>query len=252
MPKGGQLIIESRPFYFEEISLSLSPGSRKGAFACISVTDSGTGITAEILPRIFEPFFTTKDVDKGTGLGLSTVYGLVEQHNGWINVYSEMGQGTKFNIYLPLITNNVVTQTESANKAFDNEKGKTILLVEDEASLRDVINIMLIDSGYKVLQARDGINALKIWSDNTNKIDLMLTDLFLSKEMSGKELADHILRQNPKIKVIYMSAFGEEIAVNDLQLKEGVNFLQKPFESSQLADILRYQLVDNRAKLEVD
>ncbi|MBA3537242.1 MAG: MEDS domain-containing protein, partial [Tatlockia sp.] len=170
MPEGGELVIETHSKVFDEETIFQSPGSRVGNFVCISISDTGTGIPPEILPRIFEPFFTTKDVDKGTGLGLSTVYGLLKQHQGWLNVYSEPGTGTTFRIYLPKIEEAVIVPNISQNFKIKPGNNETILLVEDDTSLRFVIYKILIRYGYQVIEAEDAISALSLWRDNRDKI----------------------------------------------------------------------------------
>ncbi len=242
MPKGGQIIIETSAAEFDEVTATHSPQARPGSFACLTVSDTGSGIPPEILPRIFEPFFTTKDVGKGTGLGLATVFGIVQQHQGWINVYSEVGRGTTFQVYLPRAAK--TSDTEFFWSAAASLRGgkETILLVEDEVALRAVVRTGLSRLGYRVLEAADGAAALTVWQQHRAEIRLLLTDLVMPGGMTGKEVAQALLQENPKLKVIYASGYSVEVAGKDLLLEEGVNFLAKPFQTHKLAHIIRKRL----------
>ncbi len=242
MPKGGQIIIETSAAEFDEVTAAQYPQARPGSFVCLSVSDTGNGIPPEILPRIFEPFFTTKEVGKGTGLGLATVFGIVEQHQGWITVYSEVGRGTAFRVYLP--RQNKASDTEFFWSSRSSLRGgkETILLVEDEAPLRAIVRTALSRLGYQVLEAANGTAALALWQQHRDEINLLLTDLVMPGEMTGKELAGQLLRQNPKLKVIYASGYSVEVAGKDLLLEEGVNFLAKPFQTPKLAQTIRRRL----------
>jgi CheY-like chemotaxis protein len=212
------------------------------------VTDTGTGIPPEIMPKIFEPFFTTKDVGKGTGLGLATVFSIVQQHQGWINVYSEVGRGTTFRVYIP---RQVMPSDQSAGwSSLATVRGgtETILLAEDDASLRNAVRKALTRLGYEVLVATDGPDALAIWSQHRDKIRLLLTDMVMPGGMNGKQLARELLQQQPGLKVVYTSGYIAEIAGKDLALEEGVNFLNKPFEAHKLGYIIRNCLDQKEGK----
>jgi PAS domain S-box-containing protein len=243
MPKGGQIIIETSVVEFDEVMAKQSSQTQPGGFACVSVTDNGSGIPHKILQRIFEPFFTTKGVGKGTGLGLATVSGIVQQHKGWITVDSEVGTGTTFRFYLPRI---IAAHKKPAEKLptpiYDGNE--TILLVEDEASLRNAVEITLTRLGYHVLAVATTDEALKIWGEHHDKIRLLLTDLLLPGGMNGNELAEQLLKQNPKLKIIYSSGYRADIIGYNFPLKIGVNFLSKPFESHQLAEAVSLILRD--------
>jgi len=245
MPKGGQLIVETYAFEFDEYAAAQTFQARPGSFVCLSVTDTGCGIPAENLPRIFEPFFTTKEVGKGTGLGLATVFGIVQQHQGWINVDSEVGRGTTFRVYLPRLT-------KAANKAVSGPPptiarggNETILLVEDDSALRATAKIALSRLGYRVLEAPNALEALEIWKMHHAEIRLLLADLVMPGGVTGKELAGRLLQQDPELKVIYTSGYSAETASKDFHLEEGVNFLAKPFEVHKLAETVRGSL-DNK------
>jgi len=245
MPKGGQLIIETAAVEFDVSQAIHTSQARPGSFVCVSVSDTGCGIPPEILPRIFEPFFTTKDVGKGSGLGLATVFGIVQQHQGWINVYSEVGRGTTFRVYLPR------RLKPSENKPVRTALGdicggsETILLVEDDAALRANVRSVLGRLGYRVLEASHGKAALEVWQQHRDEIRLLLTDMVMPGGMTGLDLAGQLLQQNPKLKVVYSSGYSADIASDEIHLEEGVNFLTKPFEVPKLAQIIRQCLDKN-------
>ncbi len=243
MPKGGRLIIETSSIDFDESSATQIPDGRAGSFICLSVSDTGSGIPKEVLPRIFEPFFTTKDVGKGTGLGLATVYGIVHQHEGWITVCSDVGHGTTFRVYLPRNAGAPPEEERKTEVRMDALRGtETILLVEDEPALRDLVRTILSQLGYRILEAPSGVQALDVWEQNRAEIDLLLTDLVMPDGMTGMELAARLLEQSPKLKVIYTSGYSSEIAGRDVPLKPGMNFLAKPFNTQTLAETTRRAL----------
>jgi len=242
MPGGGRLVIETSPVDFAKSVVHLPGQARAGSFVCLSVSDSGCGIPAENLTRIFEPFFTTKDVGKGTGLGLATVFGIVQQHQGWINVYSEPGHGTTFRIYLPRLPGTAQPGPEPPALAAMRGGDETILLVEDDLFLHASVCKILVPLGYRVLEAFNGNEALAVWGQNRHSIDLLLTDLVMPGGITGKQLAGQLLVQEPELKVIYASGYSAGIAGKDFPLKEGVNFLTKPFEAHKLAQIIRERL----------
>ncbi len=240
MPVGGKIVIETSVAEFDEFAVAQKPNARVGRFACLSVSDTGKGIPPEILPRIFEPFFTTKDIGKGTGLGLATVFGIVQQHNGWIGAYSEVGKGTTFRVYLPLQkeAEEVVAETTFVAKG-GNE---TILLVEDEQSLRVLVRNVLTRLGYRVLEATTGLTAVEVWKEHRHDIKLLLTDLVMPDGMTGKQLAEVLVHENPNLKVIYTSGYSRDIAGQGFVLQDGVNFLSKPFQAAKLALTVRNSL----------
>jgi nitrogen-specific signal transduction histidine kinase/CheY-like chemotaxis protein len=242
MPKGGQILIETSAVDVDEAYVARNPKASTGAFVCLRVTDNGSGISPEILPRIFEPFFTTKGVGKGTGLGLATVFGIVQQHKGWIDVSSETGQGTIFQVYLPRLK--AKSDTEIIHRSMDFFPGgsETILIVEDEAPLRGVLRVALKRLGYRVLEAASGDEALALWKENQEFIRVVLTDIVMPGNLSGKELGQELLRQNPQLKIIYASGYSQEILGGELPLVEGVNYLAKPFDSRKLAQVIRHNL----------
>jgi PAS domain S-box-containing protein len=239
MPHGGRLFIETSGVELDEFAASQSVQARPGAFVCLSVSDNGCGIPPEILPRIFEPFFTTKG-GKGTGLGLATVFGIVQQHQGWINVYSEVGHGTTFRMYLPRLGNIVPRSSRTAPVVQGGDE--TILLVEDDPALLVSAQKCLSQLGYHVLTAATGGKALKILKQNRGEIHLLLTDLLMPGGMTGRELAQSALQENPKLKVIYMSGYSAEVLDNVFPSQEGFSFLTKPFAVSRLAQVIRENL----------
>ena len=242
MPDGGRLVIETSGVEFDEFAAAQSARARPGSFVCLSVSDNGCGIPPEILPRIFEPFFTTKDVGKGTGLGLATVHGIVQQHKGWAHVYSEVGHGTTFRIYFPRLAKTAGLISGDTTVTAMTGGSETILLVEDDPSLRDSLRKTLSQAGYRILEASTGAAALKLWKQHRAGIRLVLTDLMMPEGMTGRDLAQRVTRQNSKLKVIYMSGFSTDIVGKEFQMKEGANFLAKPFRVSKLLHTIRVNL----------
>jgi signal transduction histidine kinase/FixJ family two-component response regulator len=242
MRRGGQLVIETSAVEFDESVRAQSPLARPGSFVCLSVGDTGCGIPPETMERIFEPFFTTKDVGKGTGLGLATVFGIVQQHQGWINVDSEVGRGTVFRIYLPRLA--AKSGPESGQPALTTVPGgnEMILLVEDEGALRSSMRKALSQLGYRMLESVNGVEALKVWEQHRHEIDLLLTDMVMPGGMTGKDLAARLLNEKPKLKVIYTSGYSVNVVGKDFPLEEGVNFLAKPFGAHKLAQTVREKL----------
>jgi two-component system cell cycle sensor histidine kinase/response regulator CckA len=208
----------------------------------VSVTDTGCGIPVEILPRIFEPFFTTKDVGKGTGIGLATVFGIAQQHQGWVNVYSEVGQGTTFRVYLPRLARAADGMVVPSSLAAVRGGNETILLLEDDTAVRSSMHTVLSSLGYRVLEAATGAEALGVWRQHSAEIDLLLTDLVLPGGLTGRELAEQLLQHDPELKVIYSSGYSAEIVSKHIILEEGINFLSKPFETRKLAQTVRNRL----------
>jgi len=243
MPNGGQLVIETSGVEFDEFAASQSAQTRVGSFVRLSVSDSGCGIPPENLSKIFEPFFTTKDVGKGTGLGLATVFGIVQQHQGWINVYSEINHGTTFRVYLPRLAKNGGSKSLQTAPTTMRGGNETILLAEDDPALRISVRKALSQLGYRILEAPTGVKALEVWKESRAEIRLLLTDLVMPDGMTGKDLAQRILQEDPKLKVIYMSGYSAEVVGKDFPLKEGVNFLTKPFQAFKLAQTIR-ELLD--------
>jgi two-component system, cell cycle sensor histidine kinase and response regulator CckA len=240
MPSGGQLSVRISVLDVNEQNLAEHPEGRVGNFAWLSVRDTGSGIDPATLPHIFEPFFTTKAVGKGTGLGLATVYGIIKQHHGWIEVESELKRGTAFNVFLPCLQEVVAVKSDEA--AFEDvPRGgtETILVVEDEPPVRDLVCKILKGFGYHVLQANSGIHALDVWRDHKHEIELLLTDIVMPDGMTGRDLAEKVQAEKPGLKAIFTSGYSADIVGKDFIIQEGVNFLQKPYVPQKLTRVIR-------------
>jgi two-component system, cell cycle sensor histidine kinase and response regulator CckA len=241
MPQGGKLIIETMNASLDETYARQHLGVEAGDYTMLAVSDTGIGMDAKTLSHIFEPFFTTKEAGKGTGLGLSTIYGIVKQNLGHIWVYSEPGHGTTFKVYIPRVSDGVeaVEQTEP----MDVIKGKeTILVVEDELAVRNLVCQILIAKGYKVIEASNGVDALLLLEQHSEPIHLIITDVIMPF-MSGKEFADKALDKHKDLKVLFMSGYTDEAILPHGVLDPGVAFIQKPFTTVSLAIKVR-ELLD--------
>ncbi len=247
MPRGGRLRITSTVESIGEERAQQRPDAVPGTCVCLDVRDNGAGIPPENLPRIFDPFFTTKEVGKGTGLGLATVYGIVKQHHGWIEVESEPGKGTALRIYFPVASgSSSEPKTIPADSALPTGN-ETILVVEDESAVRLLVSSLLQRCGYTVLTAASGVAALDVWKEHKDSIHLLLTDMIMPGGMTGRELAETLRAENPVLKVIYTSGYSTDILEKASTLVEGFNFLQKPYQSQQLAQTVRKCLDENNA-----
>jgi two-component system, cell cycle sensor histidine kinase and response regulator CckA len=240
MPKGGKLTIETANVDFDEDYFYVHGlKGQPGSYIMLAVSDTGSGMDKETQAHIFEPFFTTKEIGKGTGLGLSMVYGIIKQNNGFVWVYSELGQGTTFKIYLPRVKKDVEEEDEK-NQISMRELGgsETILIVEDDARLRKIVRKVLNQNGYKLLEAENGEDAVEISKKHDGAIDLLLTDVVMPK-MSGKETAERLQPLYPQMKIIYMSGYTDNTIANHGVLAPGLNFIQKPFTPDELAGKVR-------------
>ncbi|MDB6027932.1 MAG: Blue-light-activated protein [Verrucomicrobiales bacterium] len=247
MQKGGQLTIGTQEKILHDTAFLRNTEARSGHYVCLKVTDTGCGIEPRILNRIFEPFFTTKEVGKGTGLGLATVYGIVKQHEGWLEVQSTLGLGTTFEIYLPVtISGAAVSESDIITPSTTGGK-ETILVVEDEPALRDLVVDILQLYGYFVYKAESGPAALKLWAKHKDEVDLLLTDLVMPEGMSGRDLAEQLQADKPELKVIYTSGYSPGMAGKDIALLEGFNFLPKPYPPGRLAQMVR-ECLDGRIR----
>ena len=192
------------------------------------------------MARIFEPFFTTKEVGKGTGLGLATVYGIVKQHEGWVEVSSEVGQGATFDVFFPASSEPVKAPPPEAGPDAAVGRGhETILVVEDEPLLRDMAHLILQDCGYQVLEAGSGTEALQVWERHPGGIDLVLTDVVMPGGMSGRDLAVKLLASHPRLKIIFTSGYNVDETNTDFFRRGGAMFLQKPYTRPKLAKAVR-------------
>ena len=239
MPKGGELAIEVSLTELHAHRPSSHPEAGIGQFVCLQVTDNGDGIAPENLRRIFEPFFTTKDAGKRTGLGLATVYGIVKQHEGWVEADSEPGKGATFRVYLPASKEQEGTTEKRFVKPAVRGGKETILVVEDEAPVRELVCKLLTGYGYKVLPAPSGVKALELWRKSKGKIDLLLTDLVLPEQLNGRELAEKLRKSRAKLKVIFSSGYSPDVVGKDFVLQRGQHFLQKPYDLHKLALTVR-------------
>jgi PAS domain S-box-containing protein len=240
MPKGGQLLITTSVADIDAAHAQSRADAREGRSVCLTVKDTGCGMDRKTLDRIYEPFFSTKEIGKGTGLGLATVYGIVKQHQGWIEVKSEVGKGTTFQIYLPPAANACEPAHEAPPQTSSMAKGRqeTILLVEDEAILREWVREILQGCDYQVLEAASGVEALKIWDAHHGKIDLLVTDMVMPEGLTGGDLARQLISRQPQLKVIYTSGYSAEIMGNEGDLPTGP-FLPKPYHAPELARMVR-------------
>jgi PAS domain S-box-containing protein len=252
MPNGGTLTLATGLVKFDAESARAMGEARPGSFVCLRVSDTGCGMTAEVLRHMFEPFYTTKEVGKGTGLGLASVHGIVHQHQGWVNVESTVGQGTTFRIYLPFSKPAPLpapVPVPEVHNALSKKGGsETILLVEDETVVRKVSTMMLQKLGYRVLVAVDGQEALRLWQEQAGAVDLLLTDMVMPGGMTGMELGEILRRTKPALKIVLMSGYSEEIIKSEAWSSAGATFLAKPFESKTLAAAIRQSLDGDRPK----
>jgi CheY-like chemotaxis protein len=242
MPRGGKLIIECRTVELERPTQLLRMAAA-GPYVLLSVTDTGVGMEPEVQQHLFEPFYTTKPPGQGTGLGLATVYGIVTQSGGHITVYSELRRGTSFKIYLPRVTVPGERPAPVPGTATPATRGgsETVLLVEDAEAMRRLAREVLESAGYKVLEASSGAEALRMVGSQQSGIDVLLTDLVMP-DMTGRELAGWLRVAEPRLRVVYMSGYTDEAAVQRGELTPGSPFLQKPFSADHLLRALRQAL----------
>ena len=239
MPRGGNLRISSSSIEITAAHVQQQPKASLGCHVCLTISDTGCGMDAKTLRHAFEPFFTTKDVGKGTGLGLATVYGIVDQHHGWIEVTSEPGQGATFKIYLPAAKKRDVKAVDPAAPGEILNGKETILLVEDELELRELARLILEEYDYRILEAGSGVQALKVWEQHKDEIDLLLTDMVMPEGMTGRELAERLQTEKPGIKVLYSSGYSPDVIGGSFKLPENSHFLAKPYHPPKLAQAVR-------------
>src|SRR5882762_2904912 len=238
MPDGGRLLIRTANVNLDTAYTHNHPGSRAGSYVMLRVTDTGTGIDPEIQSQIFEPFFTTKERDKGTGLGLATVYGVVKQSGGYIAVESEKGKGACFSVYLPRVGQTVSAVEAKTGQPASIRGSETVLLVEDAEALRKLANMFLRDSGYRVLTAADGTEALEVARSHSGPIHLLLTDVVMPG-INGRVLGERLAPLQPGMKVLYMSGYTDSFIAGHGVLEAGTHLLHKPFTQETLARKVR-------------
>jgi len=239
MPKGGKLLIETAAVEIADGYALLHPDAHAGRFVSLTVTDTGCGMEPSVLQRIFEPFFTTKEVGKGTGLGLATVYGIVKQHRGWIEVQSKIGVGTTFKVFLPAAGEASQLPIASSSESETVQGGpETILLVEDEKDLLELMREVLQQYQYHILTACSGVEALQVWDEHNGQIDLLLTDMIMPGGMTGDELAAELKRRKSDLKIIYASGYTSAFVGRDFG-QDNITFLPKPYQPRQVAQLIR-------------
>lgn len=240
MPEGGRLTIETENVLFDSEYCEQNPWAKRGRYLLLSVTDTGCGMDTSTLERVFEPFFTTKNAGKGTGLGLSMVYGIIRQHEGMVRAYSEVGKGTTFKVYLPISGRPV----ESVGTKIENLPvggTETILVAEDDASLRDLARQTLERSGYNVLLAVNGAEALELFQKSTVRVSLLLLDVVMP-ELGGREVFDKIHADYPHLPVLFASGYSENAIHTNFVLQEGMKLLRKPYNTADLLHAVRNAL----------
>jgi len=239
MPDGGNLLLETRNVVLDEAYAEANADVRPGPYVMLAVSDSGTGMPADVRDKVFEPFFTTKELGKGSGLGLSMVYGFVKQSGGHIKIYSEQGHGTTIRLYLPPAHGRTEAQAETIAPVAGGSE--TILVVEDDALVRNFVIAQLQALGYRTVAAADSRAAL-VHIDGGEPFDLLFTDVILPGGMSGRELADEVTKRRPGLKVLYTSGYTDNSIVHHGRLDQGVLLLTKPYRKGQLAQIVRRAL----------
>jgi PAS domain S-box-containing protein len=241
MPAGGVLTLGAANVVLSQEAAEKIPGAQPGSYACLRVTDTGTGIPPEIEAKIFEPFFTTKGVGKGTGLGLSTVLGIVRSHGGFIRVVTKVGQGTTFELYLPATKAEPVAVKKDSATPWPHARGEGILLVDDEAAVREVARQALMEFGYQVITAGGGAEALRIFRERRQEIQLVLTDMMMP-EMDGPTLVAALRVLDPAVKIVGITGASDPVGMSGLKTLALSAMLAKPFTIRQLLAVLRVAL----------
>ena len=238
MPDGGKLLLETRDILLSEAAAASHPGALPGRYVLMCVTDTGSGMDEHTLEHIFEPFFTTKEQGKGTGLGLSTVYGIVKQNGGWVEVASQLGHGTTFRVYLPRVESACAASTEGSAAQPVSRVSGTVLLVEDQDEVRRLARTILKMHGFEVIEARNGMEADKLAGHHLGEIDLLLTDVVMPG-MSGRALCDRLRSVRPRLKVLFSSGYTADVIAHRGVLEPHVAYLPKPFTAQQLISKVR-------------
>ena len=236
--KGGEIRISTSAVGIDAASCPPESDRRAGDYVCLCVSDTGAGMDEPTRGRIFEPFFTTKETSQGSGMGLATVHGIVHQHEGWIEVATQPGEGSTFQIFLPASA----TEVPAVAPPKPARGGQTILVAEDDPALRSLVKNVLLHHDYRVLEAENAEAAFDLWRDQRDRIDLLLTDMVMPGPASGLDLAQRLQGERPQLKVIYTSGYSAELFASDVTLEEGRNYLPKPYLSNKLIDVLRNAL----------
>jgi signal transduction histidine kinase/ActR/RegA family two-component response regulator/HAMP domain-containing protein len=248
MPRGGRLTIGVETVDLDATFIETHPQAHAGRFVRLRVTDNGIGMDSATLGRIFEPFFTTKDIGKGTGLGLATAYGIVKQHEGWLEVNSEPGKGSTFDVFLPASGKVPDFAEEKAAAAAPVVGGsETILIVEDEPVLRSMARDILEECGYRILEASSGREALDVWNQRAKEIDLLLTDMVMPDGISGTDLAEKLQASQPRLKIVFTSGYTANEVNQEMLNRTGASFLSKPYTQAELAKTVRDCLDKNNS-----
>jgi two-component system cell cycle sensor histidine kinase/response regulator CckA len=242
MPDGGTITVTTSHLTLGSEAPARHPDARPGKFICLSVADTGTGMDEETRNRIFEPFFTTKEFNKGTGMGLATVYGIIKQHEGWVEVDTEVGKGSTFRVYIASTDRAPGHGEVQQQDAVADDGGHTILVVEDDEAVRSLVVEVLQSFHYHVIEAETGDAAIQRWSACREEVDLLLTDMVMPGEANGLDVARHCVASKPALKVIYTSGYSSELFDSNVQLEDGVNYLPKPYFSGKLTAIIRNAL----------
>lgn len=244
--EGGPISIRTQEITIDEDYARHHGEAVPGRYLCLSVIDSGVGMDAATRSRVFEPFFTTKEAGKGTGMGLATVQGIARQHKGWVELDSQPGVGSTFRVYLP-----VSEEAQSQERAGDDDAQRlqddcTVLYVEDEPMLRTMMTEVLGHYGYQVIAVENGQQALDLWKVHKNQVDVVLTDIVMPGGISGRDLAERFLKEDPDLKVVYTSGYSEELFGYGIELQEGQNYLPKPYTPSTVTSILARSMAESR------
>ena len=245
MPDGGKLTLATTRVEIDKASRARNPESQLGRYICLAVRDTGYGMDAATVGRIFEPFFTTKDPGHGTGMGLATVYGVLKQHGGWIEVDTAPGRGTTIRTFFPLSKEGFVAasaKSESLPTESTPINDTTILVVEDEEMLREFVSEALGTLGYHVLSAANGRDALNVWAEHRDEIDLLLTDVVMPESISGRQLAHTLIQDKPNLKVIFTSGYSSELFGSEFEREKEHLFLAKPYLPDRLAQTVAMHL----------
>ena len=233
MPDGGELIINTHPVMIGSDFIKKHGFGKEGMHALISVVDTGIGMDEKTKEKIFEPFYTTKEVGKGTGLGLSIVYGIIAQHNGYIDVYSKPGEGAIFNIYLPIVKQRRLDKKEKETYSVPSCGTESLLIAEDDAEVRILLKVILTEHGYSVIEAVDGNDAVAKFMENRDRIKLLILDVVMP-EKNGKDVYEEIQQTSPDIKVLFVSGYAQDVIQRRGLIEEGRDYLAKPIFPHEL------------------